>query len=167
MGLETMGRLQASWRCQAIPEPGGHPMRRRTDTALDRLRQDLTPHFDESAVSDVCQRLGHRWHRDALVTPFPTILWFVIQVLHGNTALTHITLKARRAFTEPAYCQARARLPLAVFRAVLPFVIGALIPRTEAEGLWRGHRTFLIDGSSSFCQPSRARAPSRSRSDDL
>lgn len=127
-------------------------MRRRIDTALDRLRQDLRPHLDESAVNGICQRLGHRWRRDALLTPFTIVLWFVIQVLHGNTALTHITLKARRAFTESAYCQARSRLPLAVFRAVLHFVIGALVPRTEAEGLWRGHRTFLIDGSS-FSMP--------------
>jgi hypothetical protein len=86
------------------------------------------------------------------LTPFTILLWFVAQVLHGNTALTHITVKARRAFTESAYCQARARLPLAVFRAALRFAIRALVPRTEVEGLWRGHRTFLIDGSS-FSMP--------------
>src|SRR5579875_914707 len=147
-----MGRLPASWCCQAIHEPGGHPMRRRIDTALNRLRPDLKPHRDESAVDDICRQLGHRWRRDALLRPFTTILWFVLPILHGNTALTHITLKARRAFTESAYCQARSRLPLAVFRAVLRFVIRALVPRTEGEGLWRGHRTFLIDGSS-FSMP--------------
>jgi Transposase DDE domain len=127
-------------------------MRRRIDTALDRLKQDLRPPFEESAVADICREAGHRWRRDALLTPFTTLLWFITQVLHGNTALTHITLKARRAFTESAYCQARSRLPLAVFRALLRFVIRALVPRTEAEGLWRGHRTFLIDGSS-FSMP--------------
>jgi len=127
-------------------------MRRRIDTALRRLRQDLEPLLDESAVADICRRLGHRWRRDATLTPFTTILWFVIQVLHGNTALTHITLKARRAFTESAYCQARSRLPLGVFRALLRFVIRSRLPRTEAEGRWRGHRTFLIDGSS-FSMP--------------
>ena len=89
-------------------------MRRRIDTALRRLQQDLRPYLDEAAVRDTCHQLGHRWRRDALLTPFTILLWFVIQVLHGNTALTHITLKARRAFTESAYCQARARLPLAV-----------------------------------------------------
>jgi Transposase DDE domain len=127
-------------------------MRRRIDTALRRLRQDLEPLLDESAVTDICRRLGHRWRRDATLRPFTTILWFVVQVLHGNTALTHVTLKARRAFTESAYCQARSRLPLDVFRAVLRFVIRSLLPRTEAEGRWHGHRTFLIDGSS-FSMP--------------
>lgn len=127
-------------------------MSQRIHIALCRLRQDLGPYLDEAAVRDLCKRLGHRWRRDALLSPFTILLWFVIQVLHGNTALTHITLKARRAFTESAYCQARARLPLALFRAVLRFVIRGLIPRTEVEGRWRGHRTFLIDGSS-FSMP--------------
>jgi hypothetical protein len=124
----------------------------RIDTALRRLRQDLGPYLDETAVAGLCRRLGHRWRRDALLTPYTIILWFVTQVLHGNTALSHITLKARRGFTESAYCQARARLPLAVFRAVLHFVIRAVVPRTEVEGRWRGHRTFLVDGSS-FSMP--------------
>jgi len=127
-------------------------MRQRIDTALRRLKQDLNPHLDETAVNVLCKELDHRWRRDALLTPFTTILWFVIQVLHGNTALTHITLKARRIFTESAYCQARARLPLALFRALLQFVIRALVPHTELEGRWRGHRTFLVDGSS-FSMP--------------
>jgi hypothetical protein len=35
---------------------------------------------------------------------------------------------------------------------VLRFVIRAIVPRTEVEGLWRGHRTFLVDGSS-FSMP--------------
>ena len=83
-------------------------MSERINNALRRLRQDLS---HEPAVAALCNQLGHRWRRDALLSPFTLILWFIIQVLHGNTALTHITLKARRAFTESASCQARARLP--------------------------------------------------------
>ena len=127
-------------------------MSQRIHIALRRLRQDLSPYLDEAAVRDLCKQSGHRWRRDALLSPFATLLWFVIQVLHGNTALSHVTLKARRAFTESAYCQARARLPLAVFRGALRFVVRALVPCTEAEGRWRGHRTFLVDGSS-FSMP--------------
>lgn len=35
---------------------------------------------------------------------------------------------------------------------MLRFVIRALVPQTEVEGLWRGHRTFLVDGSA-FSMP--------------
>jgi hypothetical protein len=127
-------------------------MSERINIALRRRRQDLRPHLDETAVRNLCKQLRHRWRRDALLSPFTIILGFITQVLHGNTALTHITLKARRVFTESAYCQARARLPLAVFRAVLRFVIRTLVPATESDGLWHGHRTFLVDGSS-FAMP--------------
>ncbi|HXZ43276.1 MAG TPA: IS4/IS5 family transposase, partial [archaeon] len=61
-------------------------MSKRIHTALRRLRQDLRPYLDEPAVGELCKQLGHRWRRDALLSPFTIILWFVIQVLHGNTA---------------------------------------------------------------------------------
>lgn len=122
-------------------------MHRRVDTALRHLRQDLTEHLDESAVHAICKQLGHVW-RDCLLTPCAIVHWLLVQVLHGNTALNHISLQARRAFSDSAYCQARARLPLAVFQAVLRHVTTPLIPATETEGRWHGHRTFLIDGSS-------------------
>lgn len=122
-------------------------MHRRIDNAIHRLRQDLTGHLDPPAIHQICTQLGHVW-RDCLLTPFAIVHWLLVQVLHGNTALSHITLQARRGFSDAAYCQARARLPLAVFQAVLRQVISTLVPTTEAEGRWRGHRTFLIDGSS-------------------
>jgi Transposase DDE domain len=37
---------------------------------------------------------------------------------------------------------------LRVFQLVLRGVVEALVPDTHAEGLWCGHRTFLVDGSA-------------------
>ena len=90
--------------------------------------------------------------RELPLTPAAIIHWFLIQVLHGNTALTHVSLMAGRAFSASAFCQARARLPLAVFHAVLREMVQVLVPATEAVGRWLGHRAFLIDGSS-FSMP--------------
>jgi hypothetical protein len=126
-------------------------MHHRLDTTLRTLRQDLDLHLDERAVEDACRRAGHRG-RVCLLTPFVLIHWFLIQVLHGNTAIEHVALMAGRAFTASAYCQARARLPLAVLRAILRDLVGAIGPVTEARGRWRGHRTFLVDGSA-FSMP--------------
>ena len=86
------------------------------------------------------------------MTPAAIIHWFLIQVFHGDTALNHVTLMAGRSFTASAFCQARTRLPLAVFRAVLRAVIHALVPDTQAHGRWLGLRPFLLDGSS-FSMP--------------
>ena len=45
-----------------------------------------------------------------------------------------------------------ARLPPAVFQTVLRELVKALVSATETVGRWRGHRTFLVDGSS-FSMP--------------
>src|SRR4051795_10271065 len=126
-------------------------MHHRILAALRSLRQDLATRLDEAPVHDACRRVGHRW-RDCLLTPVAILRWFVIQVLHGNTALAHVSLLAGRSFTDAALCQARARLPLSVYRTVLRSFNVALVPDTQSQGTWRGHRTFLVDGSS-FSMP--------------
>src|SRR3954471_23415245 len=98
-------------------------MHHRIFAALSALRQDLAAHLDEAAVHDACRTAGHRW-RDCLLTPVAILRWFVVQVLHGNTALAHVSLLAGRTFTDAALCQARARLPLPVYQAVLRGLTG-------------------------------------------
>ncbi len=127
-------------------------MHRRISTTLNALRQDLAAQLGDDVIGAACRAAGHTWCDSCLLTPAAIIHWFLIQVLHGNTALTHVSLLAGRAFSASAFCQARARLPLAVFRALLRDMVRALVPDTEAIGRWRGHRTFLVDGSS-FSMP--------------
>ena len=125
-------------------------MYRRIDTALRRIRQDLGNLLDRLTVQRVCRQVGHSWGA-GILCPYATLHWFLLQVLSGNTALEHIATLTKKAFTDSAYCQARARLPLAVYQAILRALIKALIPETS-NGRWHGHRTFLIDGSS-FSMP--------------
>jgi Transposase DDE domain len=130
-------------------------MHRRISTTLNALRQDLAARLGTDFILAACRAAGHTWCDRCLLTPAAIIHWSLIQILHGNTALTDVSLMAGRAFSASAFCQARARLPLAVYRAVLRGLVAALIPDTEAIGRWRGHRTFLIDGSS-FSMPDTA-----------
>ena len=81
-------------------------MHQRIDTALRALRQDLPFRLDESTINAACREVGHTW-RDRLLTPVAIVRWFITQVLHGKTALQHISLFADRQFTDSAYCQAR------------------------------------------------------------
>ena len=127
-------------------------MHHRISTTLQKLRQDLAARLGHDVIVAACLAAGYAWSPLALLTPPAIIHWFLIQILHGNTALTHVSLFAGRAFTASAFCQARARLPLAVYRAVLRGLVGALIPDTQTQGRWLGHRTFLLDGSS-FSMP--------------
>jgi hypothetical protein len=77
---------------------------------------------------------------------------FILQILHRNTALSHLPRLVGQTFSASALCQARMRLPLAVFQAVLRQVGTLLRRETEENGRWFGHRTLLVDGSS-FSMP--------------
>jgi hypothetical protein len=77
-----------------------------------------------------------------------TIQLFFAQILHGNTACTHLRHLTKLDVTASAYCQARRRLPLAVFERLLRSVSHALHHEPLEEGRWWGHRTFWVDGSS-------------------
>jgi hypothetical protein len=130
---------------------GGTLMHHRIDTILTRLRQDVTQHLDAESILSACREAGHRW-RKCLLDPVAVVHWFIIQILHGNTSIEHVSLLGNRLFTGAAYCLARRSLPLAVFQKLLANLIKSLVPDTQSAGLWRGHRTLLIDGSS-FSMP--------------
>jgi hypothetical protein len=118
---------------------------------LRQLRQDLPELLDRQAIERHCRSLGHSWRR-RLFDPFSIVHVFLIQILHGNTALTHLPHLVGRAFTASAFCQARIRLPLAVLQALLERVGSTLRCDTRSTGRWLGHRTLLVDGSS-FSMP--------------
>lgn len=126
-------------------------MHHRIDTILSRLRQDLAHHLDPESIRRACRGVG-RSGRRCMLDPAAVLHWFVVQVLHGNTSLEHVARLGGGRFTGAAYCLARTRLPLAAFRAVLRDLVAALVPQTRVEGLWRGHRTWLVDGSA-FSMP--------------
>jgi hypothetical protein len=74
---------------------------------------------------------------------------FLLQILHGNTACSHLPHLSGLRFTAAAYCQARARLPLRFFDLLLERFGRAVQRSALDEERWHGHRTFLVDGSGS------------------
>jgi hypothetical protein len=114
--------------------------------ALARIKADVATHLQAAMIEQLCRELGHRW-RDRVLTPVVTVHAFLLQVLHGNTACDHVPHLMGGNFTGEAYCQARQRLPLALFQRLLSAVIGSLKScRDEAER-WCGHRVWFLDGS--------------------
>jgi hypothetical protein len=77
---------------------------------------------------------------------------FLTQILHGNAAINHLIRISGLAITGSAYCQARTRLPLALFRELLHRVVERLEPQIDDTGTWHGHRVYVADGSS-FSMP--------------
>lgn len=114
--------------------------------ALRRIKADVAEHLQASTIERLCVELGHVWRERAL-GPVVTIHAFLLQVLYGNTACDHVPHLMGGGFSGEAYCQARARLPLALFERLLSGVCGSLKScRDEAER-WCGLRVWMIDGS--------------------
>jgi hypothetical protein len=128
--------------------------------ALARIKRDPLGALGRGAVEAVCDELGYAW-RDRTLDPATTIALFVQQVLHGNCPCSEVRHlcggggggRFGSSFTPGAYCQARARLPLGVYQALLTRVVDAALPRTrEGRHRWRGHRIFHVDGTT-FSMP--------------
>ena len=117
--------------------------------ALGQIKCNPLSILDRSAIEQLARDAGLRWRKREL-DPATTLALFVQQVIHGNTPLGAVRHLAGKNFTGSAYCQARARLPLEIYQALLARVQEqAIAPAiSEAEHRWRGHRTFHIDGSS-------------------
>jgi hypothetical protein len=123
----------------------------RITTILQQLRQDVAHYLQPQAIEQACQQAGHR-SRERKLGPVTTVYLFLLQILRGNVSCEHVTHFANKSFTDSSYCKARKRLPLKVLQKLLDWTRQAYRQATDGDGLWRGHRTFLIDGSS-FSMP--------------
>ena len=118
---------------------------------LKHIKADLAQVLDAPTILALCHEAGYPW-RPRLLDPVTTVHLFILQILHGNTACSHLPHVAGQRFTASAYCQARTRLPLVVWQQLLRRTSAVCEQTTHDEGRWRGHRTFLVDGSS-FSMP--------------
>jgi hypothetical protein len=121
--------------------------------SISRIKQNALGALGPGVVEQVCVEIGHAW-RDRELDPATTIALFVQQVVHGNVPCSEVRHLAGKSFTPSAYCQARARLPLAVLQNLLKRVCdAAMIATRQSKHLWLGrHRVFHVDGST-FSMP--------------
>jgi hypothetical protein len=120
--------------------------------ALRRIKENPLGGLDRAIVERVCREHNYRWRQREL-DPATTLALFAQQIVHGNTPCSEVRHIKGRSFTPQAYCDARARLPLAVYQTLLNEVYRLIVPHTRKdEHLWHGHRTFHIDGST-FSMP--------------
>jgi hypothetical protein len=121
-------------------------MARSIVAAVERIKADVAHFLTPDAIKELCRALKHRW-RERVLDPATTIHLFLLQILHGNTACSHVPRLGGVACSGEAYCQGRSRLPLALFECLV-LLIRDRLPQAPADRLWRGLRTFLLDGSS-------------------
>ncbi len=115
--------------------------------AIARIKSEVAHWLTPNSIQELCKTLSHSW-RERQLDPVTTVHLFLLQILHGNTACSHVPRLGGVRCTGEAYCQARTRLPLALFRCLLLLLKDRLPEAPADEGRWHGHRTFLADGSS-------------------
>lgn len=123
------------------------------DLALARVQQDGCELLPERI--NQLARAGHHIFRDTLLTPANTLGLFVRQIASGNIACAAVRHLAGADFSDSAWCQARARLPIELIRQISQRLVDEARRELDHCGdigdgsyHWRGHRLHVLDGSS-------------------
>jgi hypothetical protein len=128
----------------------GSAMRSITDI-IRHFKENWTRELCPEAIEQACREQGMAW-RQSTLNPIVTVQVFFLQILHGNTACTHLPRLADLCFTAAAYCKARMRLKLKVLELLLQRSVEQLHHDVLDNSRWLGHRVFFLDGSS-FSMP--------------
>jgi hypothetical protein len=113
------------------------------------LRELLT----DAEIETICQQLGHTW-RERRLPPAIMVRSLVYRSLHRNQSIkTLLTDMAaadiqHKAPTDAAWCQARSRLPQALWPLLLEHSEQRLVRFVGHQYLYCGRPVFLIDGST-------------------
>jgi hypothetical protein len=116
-------------------------------TILQRFTGEWAVLLEADAILTVCREIGYTAWRDRVLTPVTTIHLCLLQILHGNTACSHLPHLSGWRCSAAADCQARAKLPRHLFALLLERFGSAVQRAALDEGRWQGHRTFCVDGS--------------------
>jgi len=124
------------------------------DLALTRVQQNNDQLLVPDRINQLARQRDHNF-RQTILTPGNTLCLFVRQVAHGNVACSAVKHLADEAFSDSAWCQARERLPMDLMQRVHRQLIDQTrrdLDQTDDIGdqsyRWRGHRVYVIDGSS-------------------
>ena len=114
---------------------------------VGQFKADLGRTLSAEFIERACHNVGHVF-RKRVLDPVTFVHTFLLQILHGNVACTELPRLTGKSFSATAYTNARSRLPLAFFWDLLERIVDNLFGLRQTIGLWRGHRTWLLDGSS-------------------
>jgi hypothetical protein len=59
-------------------------------TILQRFTSEWAMLLQPEAIHAVCREIGYTAWRDRLLTPVTTMQLFLLQILHGHTACSHL-----------------------------------------------------------------------------
>lgn len=118
---------------------------------ITQIKANVGKMLSAQTITHVCDLLGYRF-RQRTLDPVVIVHAFLLQILHGNVACSAVSKLIHLSFSASAYCNARAKLPLALLEALFERVASRLLPDMEQSPNWLGRRVWLLDGST-FSMP--------------
>jgi hypothetical protein len=112
-----------------------------------RIKRHFCKLLPEELILDACRKAKYRW-RKRKFDPVITVHLFILQILHGNTAIGHLRHLVHHAVNAAAYCKARMRIPLAVYETLLDHA--ARLASQGCEPVFAAMRVFLVDAASTL-----------------
>ena len=117
-------------------------------SALSRIKSNpLALLGGAAAVNNCFAKVGHVW-RDGVLDPANTLAVFILQVLHGNTAIAHLPLLSGLDVADSSYCAARTRLPVAGVAAAAEHLCAESGTCVQDAARWLGRRVLMADGTT-------------------
>jgi hypothetical protein len=107
----------------------------------------------DGEIETICRQLGHVW-RERRLPPAITVRSMVYRSLHRNRSIKTLLADMaaadlqRKAPTDAAWCQARSKLPAALWPELIRHSVQRLVQFVGPQFLYGGRPVFLIDGST-------------------
>jgi len=114
----------------------------------------VAEHLTDREINDICRDFGHTW-RDRKLTPGVTVRSCVHRGLNADHSIAAMLADlaagdhpGAKVPTDSAWCQARSRLPLTVFRELIIRRAQECRRRFGMPYQWNGRSVFIADGST-------------------
>jgi len=98
-------------------------------------------------VNECFAAAGHLW-RDCVLNPANTIALFMLQILNGNTSITHLRFLSAIPCPPASYCDARNKLPVAGVAAVVEQLSCDSGRCSDPASRWLGRRVVMTDATT-------------------
>jgi hypothetical protein len=95
-------------------------------TTPQRFSGEWAVRLQPEAILTVCREIGYTAWRDRVLTPVTTVQVFLLQILHGNTAGSHLPHLSGLRCSAAAYCQARGHCQINLLACTGPAPCGIL-----------------------------------------
>ena len=108
--------------------------------ALTDVKSNVSQFLPDHVIHDAAREVGHAY-RDRKLGPVRTVLLLVLQLFAANASLAHARALGGYTFSVSALAQARGRLPVALLRRVLAWLVARVVTGDGAGG----PRVVLLD----------------------